>query len=261
MNYLLKTKPKQNSSFRRAFAVVVIVLLVISVLFFFQASFPFRVLGNLAEPLWKVGNMASSFAGSHLGYFQSKKTLIEENQNLRDVTRRFELVTLERNMLQEENNTLKNIQPAEGEVARVLTSPSQSFYDILLVELSPESEISSGDMVYGEYGILLGTVVDRTGSFARIELFSSNGRLTPVRLNRTGAELVLVGKGGGNFMVVVPRAFEIYRGDGLIFPALSSGVVASVMSTEDARTDSFTNVYASVPVNIFTLEWVRILHE
>src|SRR5690606_6445276 len=131
---------------------------------------------------------------------------IEENLELKKENDMLRIRSLERDALQFELDAIKRFTFSEGEIGRVLSSPSQSFYDSIVIELSPDSSVQEGDRVFAPPAIALGEVSMRTGSLAQVTLFSSPARETPARLLKDGTELLLQGRGGGNFSVAVPRA-------------------------------------------------------
>ncbi len=209
-----------------------------------------------------TNDSALSFFGSLIGHIKSNQKLQDENMNLQYSLSQLSTIVNERDVLLRENTLLKNLIGGEGgsEVARVVSSPSQSVYDIIIVALKSDSQVRVGDTAWSEGNVILGTVTERTGNIARVELFSSVGKEITVRLEKDGTELLLSGRGGGNFFVATPRALPISENDLVVLPLLTSNILARVRTVEEGRIDSFKSVYLTYPVNVFSLSWVRITH-
>lgn len=262
MNYHIKTKQKKNPSVFRAFIVVGICFLVFGVIYVTKTGFFFGIFGHADATVAYTEQSTQSLFGSLIGHIKSNQSLQDENTNLTYSLSQLSAVVSERDMLLRENETLKGvISEAPGsELARVVSSPSQSFYDIIVVTLKPESQVVVGDFVWTQGNVLLGTVISRTGNLARVELFSSIGKEITGRLEKDGTELILSGRGGGNFFIAAPRALPISENDLISLPTLRSNIIARVRTTEEGRVDSFKSVYLTSPVNVFSLSWVRISH-
>ena len=68
----------------------------------------------------------------------------------------------------------------------------------------------------------------------------------------------LVGRGGGNFEMVLPRDFTLTKDDKVVLPGISSYVVASVESTISDPRDPFMKALLVSPVNIQDLKFVEV---
>ncbi len=214
------------------------------------------------SPFWKGEQVTGNFFGTHFEILRNKETLLTENTVLRQKLADLSTLSLERDALILENNQLKSLrsESSDGEVARILTNPSQSFYDLVTAEVTSNSQVIVGDIVFGPGNTVLGTVVDRSGTLVHIRFYSSAGIETLAQLAKNGTAIDLTGQGGGGFIFPAPRDLDIAVGDIVILPALKTSVLGTVQAVEPLRADSFKNVYISFPLNIFSLTFVRISH-
>jgi cell shape-determining protein MreC len=261
MNYPLKPKQRRDPKLKRSLIAVVVTLAIILIIYAIGSNVLFGILGPIGTPIWKTRQAVSNFIGSNISLLKSKETLLEENSNLKLQLGLSNAITLERDALLLENESLKGITNGKnetGEIAAVLSNPVQSIYDIVSVELGLDSQVRVGDVVYGQSNIVLGTVVERSGNLARIKYFSSSGSETEARIGKDGSEFTLKGQGGGNFVFVAPRDFKVKTGDVVLLPAYNMNIIGMVNAVETPRSDSFKNVYISYPISIFNLGFVRI---
>jgi cell shape-determining protein MreC len=258
MTYLLQPKPPKQTAARNAIRAVSVIAVVV---FLFSAllpnAFP-RVFGTIATPLWKLRTaMVSNVSGLHL--LSSREEIIKENERLSSDNARLNLDALKLELLASENNELRSLlnmnQALRRVVASVLVYPSQTHYDILVVD--KVEGIDVGSLVLSG-PVALGSVVEDLGTSIKVSLFSSPGVLTEARVISSGSPIALKGRGGGNFTAVVPRDFQIEVGNILILPNRQSIAIAKVEHIEEAETDSFKLVRATVPLNIFSLRFIEI---
>ncbi len=263
MNYPLKPKQRRDPHLKATLIAVCTIVIIVLVVFVSGSPVFMNILGPVGTPIWKTRQWVSNFFGSNLALVKSKESLILENSNLKRQLDIASSVSLERDALLLDNNRLKSVAGGEGEVgevASILSSPAQSIYDIVIAEVGPNSGVKIGDSVFGPNSIVLGSVVERSGNIIRIKYFSSSGTETPARIGKDGSPFVLKGQGGGNFIFVAPRDFNVNIGDVVMLPAITTSVLGEVNSVETVRSDSFKNVYVSFPINIFNLSYVRISH-
>lgn len=263
MNYPLKPKQRKNPFIKSAWGFVIAVFAFVYVLSILKSTVLFGVLSPVFSPLWRAKQSTVHFVTSHVGFLEGKQSLISENEDLKQKIESVKALELERDALRQENESLKNISAGasgEYEIARVLTSPSQSTYDIVTAQLEPNSDVSVGDKVFGEHSIALGTVVDRKGNFIHIEYYSSPGVKTFAQIGKNETAVEILGQGGGNFLFVAPRDFEVSQGDLVMLPQFETNIIGKVDAVESLRADSLKNVYISYPISVFEISFVRISH-
>lgn len=263
MNYPLKPKQRKNPHLKSAWGFVIGVFAFVYILSIFHSTALFGVLSPVVSPVWRAKQYALNFITSHVGFFEGKQSLITENTNLKQKIEGVTALELERDALIKENESLRGITSSatqNDERARILTSPSQSAYDIVTAELEPNSNVAVGDAVFAENNIALGVVKDRKGNFVHIEYYSNPGVKTPAQLGQKATSIEIIGQGSGNFLFVAPRDFEVSQGDLVVLPRFATSIIGRVEAVESLRADSLKNIYISYPINIFTISFVRIHH-
>ena len=68
----------------------------------------------------------------------------------------------------------------------------------------------------------------------------------------------MIGRGGGNFEMILPRDFILEKGTEVVLPVITPytlGIVQTILS--DPR-DSFQKALLASPVNIFELKFVEV---
>jgi cell shape-determining protein MreC len=143
-------------------------------------------------------------------------------------------------------------------LASVLVRPPRSPYDVIIIDAGSENGISIGSKVYLEEGPILGTVSEVFSRQARVNLFSSNAEEVSGVMERDGLPVTLIGSGGGNFKVSIPRDASVEKGDRILSAETASSILAVVGDISLNSTDSFKDVLAKSPANIFNLRFVLV---
>ena len=143
-------------------------------------------------------------------------------------------------------------------VAAVLTHPPQTPYDVIIIDAGSDESIILGSQVHLPEGPVLGVVSEVFPRRARVRLFSAAGEETNAVLERNNIPVVLVGTGGGNFKMILPRDIAVEKGDRILTANITSRLLAVVEEVSIQSTDSFKEVLAKSPTNIFTLRFVFV---
>jgi len=192
--------------------------------------------------------------------WRSKRSLLAENEALKTKLEEYRRQLVYSDFLQTENEKLKellNLKDAKIKtiLVRVLTKPNLSLYDTILVDLPEAAAAAGGEKVIVPPNILLGEVVEVAGRVAKVKLYSTPAEKTNAIL--ASSPVVLVGRGGGNFKIILPREKTVSLGDVVTFPP--NFLIGKVSKIEaDPRLPEQT-IYVSSPVNIFNLEFVEII--
>lgn len=205
------------------------------------------------------GSMSDFFAG-----FISKAVLEAENKRLRDTLATTSAMLLDRDLLYEENKELRarlRGTPVERDAffAQVILHPPGTPYDTLILDVGKQDGVVQGNLVSPGGSVVIGTVDQVYHSTSRVLLFSAPGTTHNALLNNT-TPLVVVGQGGGSMTAEVPAGVSVVAGDTVAFVGDSLHFSAAVVATEIKAGASFTTLYLSLPVNIFSLRFVEVLH-
>ena len=188
---------------------------------------------SIVSPIWKVKNVMTT--GNEVLSISKEQT--QENILLELVGRK---------------------QKSNMVVAAVLTHPPQTPYDVIIIDAGSNESITIGSEVSLPEGPILGVVSEVFSKRAKVKLFSASGEETNAILERNNVPIILVGTGGGNFRLTLPRDIAIEKGDRILSPDITSRLLATVGEVSVRPTDSFKEVLAKGPTNIFALRFVFI---
>ncbi len=239
--------------------VVVVLVFIFGATFF---SFSRGLMVSIFSPLWKGENAVAVGFRNLATFFKSKNALIEENQILRDKLASNELSNLSLQTVGEaENSLLMNFGRTSTNkfvVSSVLVHPPQTPYDSLIIDAGAVDGVSLDAVVSLPEGPKIGTITEVFNKSARVKLYSSNGEKTNAVLERFGVPVTLVGRGGGNFEIALPRDVAVEVGDKIISGNLTPMMMGIVGDVEMKPTDSFKKIMVRSVANIYTMRFVVI---
>lgn len=262
MSYLQDRK-KNNIKIRN----VVIVVVVLFALLYFRAS----VFGGLSivankvfKPVIKIGNNIGSNFNNVETLLSSKEDLHKENINLKQELLEIKTRTADYAVILDENNKLKEALGRKTSTANflagaILSKPNKSAYDTILVDLGEDQGILVGDLVFALGNIPVGKISEVFSDSAKVTLFSTSGEKTEVVINGKDTFMQLVGRGGGNFEMTLPREFELSEGTEVTLPGINSYLLAKVVTIISDPRDSYKKALLVSPVNIQELKFVQIV--
>lgn len=217
---------------------------------------------SVVSPLWKGENLAASKLSFVSNFFRSKNSLIKENAELRTSIAALELEIASRFSASENREAVLELigrrVETGGVLATALVVPPQTPYDTLIVDAGSDEGVVLNSQVLMPEGPILGTVSEVYSRTSKVKLYSSPGEKTAALLERHGIPVTLEGAGGGNFRIVLPREVEVMEGDRILSADVSSELLAVVGQVGMAPTDSFKEVLARSPINIFTLHYILV---
>lgn len=268
MSYLQNKKIKQVKIFKIASGAILL-----AILFFARAPI-FDALsyssGEIFRPVLSAGRGIGSWGRGLSAYFLSKKFLLKENESLQNELAELDLRMANYDVLVQENESLKNIlarAPSDRRfiLAAILAKPNQSPYDTLLLDIGEKDGVSSGSLVFARGYIPIGRIESVSPNTAKAVLFSSPGEKTqaviPISLllaERRDLFWELVGRGGGNFELLLPRDFILNKGDIATLPGLSNEAVAVTETILSDPRDPFKKALLKSPVNIQEIKFVQV---
>lgn len=227
VNYLPKSRLR-HPYLRRILVLVAIFISGAVIFSFFDAA-----IISIVSPIWKVKNIITT--GNEILSISPEQT--QENILLELVGRK---------------------QESSMVVAAVLTHPPQTPYDVIIIDAGSNESITIDSQVSLPEGPILGVVSEVFAKSAKVKLFSASGEETNAVLERNNVPVILIGTGGGNFRLALPRDIAIEKGDRILSPNIVSRPLATVVDVSIRPTDSFKEVLAKSPTNIFTLRFVFV---
>ncbi|MHB1316241.1 MAG: rod shape-determining protein MreC [Minisyncoccota bacterium] len=260
MNSLLKSKPKSNT--KKVFITTVIICVIITLIQFLFPRFISSSAITFAKPIWAIRDGIFSGTSSFSNYFSRISTLQKENDDLRNNLYELRVKEFEFNQIKQEYNELKSLVHATSSnlliVGRVISKPPFTPYDTFIVDKGSNNGVQVGDFGYINDGLVIGRVTTVNKDNCVVTLFSSGDQSQEFLVSRTGISVLVVGKGGGNFAMFVPKDFDIVIGDTLLEPSHDTSIVAEVYTVNDVAQNSFKMVYARIPQSIFQSKIISI---
>lgn len=248
-------------------------VILLAVLFYFRSGI-FTGLSYGVRELFRPILIFKNGAGgkmSGLGaYFASKNSLSSENENLKRQLALQEARMLNYGILLAENESLKKIllrvPPNKTlALAAILSRPVQSPYDTITLDLGEENGVNPGDIVFAEGNIPIGRVNSATRNIAVAVLFSSPREKTQViipaslsQYAKGDASFELIGRGGGNFEMILPRDFILEIGAQAVLPGMMPQAIAVTKAILSDPRDPFKKALFASPVNIQELKFVQV---
>mgnify|MGYP001568840811 CR=1 FL=1 len=261
MNYLLDKKIKRKKFFKVVLGIVFLI-----VLFYFRFGI-FTALSNASQTLFHPVLVAGNNIGEKFknvsSYFVSKKALYLQNQKLQMEARKNDARNSNYNSILAENISLKEILGRKDvkvsmTLAAILSKPNQSPYDTLVIDAGTMQGLKTGDTVFALGDAPIGRVDLVYENSSKVILFSSAGEKTQGIISGKNIFVELIGRGGGNFEIILPRDFILQRGDQVVMPGLHPYLLAEVVAIVSDERDSFVKALLTSPVNIQELKFVEV---
>jgi cell shape-determining protein MreC len=261
MSYLLDKKIKRKKIFKIVFCVVVLIIL-----FYFKSGI-FSGLSYAAAGLFRpvliFGNNIGGKMRSAGSYFVSKNSLYLQNQDLQAKLNEDGARMSNYNSVLAENDGLKEILGRKNEkvpmvLGAILSKPNQSIYDTLVVDVGTKQGIKVGDIVFALGNVPIGRVSFISPNSSKVILFSNAGEKTQALISGKNIFMEIIGRGGGNFEMILPRDFTLQKGDQVVLPGINPYVLAIVQTIISDSRDPFNKALLTSPVNIQELKFVEI---
>lgn len=209
-------------------------------------------------------NIAKPFTGIQ-NFFKTKNSVINENTYLHDELTKLQLKEYDYNLLQKENDDLKNQLGRDDKnikvIANIVAKPPLSPYDTFLIDVGSKNGVVLNSIVYISDKIVVGVVTEVRKSSSVVGLFSKSGVNTNVVLERTGTSYNIVGQGGQNYKLEVPKDTDLVWGDLFTYPDGQRSIVGMVYYIDTNSQSAFKTAYIRPPVNIFSYKTVLIERE
>ncbi len=261
MSYLLDKRSKRNKYYKIALGVVVLLFLLYFKLVIFNgfsygSSIVFR-------PVLTFGNSLGEKLKNVRSFFDSKNSLLLENENLKSKLNENNAISLNYNSILAENASLKEILGRKSEhtpmtLAAILAKPNQSLYDTLVIDAGSGQGLRKGDQVFALGNVPIGRVAEVYPKTSKVILFSNSGEKTQVIISGKNVFMELTGRGGGNFEMILPRDFVVQKGDEVVLPGITPYVVGIVETILSDPRDAFQKALIVTPLNIQELKFVEV---
>jgi cell shape-determining protein MreC len=261
MSYLLDKKIKEKKFFKIALSVVVLFIL-----FYFRVGI-FGGLSNVSQkvfrPVLVIGNSIGDKFKSIGAYFVSKSYLYEQNQKLQAQVDFNNMRNANYDSVIADNASIKEILGRKNTknpmiLSAILAKPNQSIYDTLLIDAGTTQGVKAGNTVFALGDVPIGKVDTVYDNSSKVILFSDAGETTEAVVSGKGIFMQLVGRGGGNFEMIMPKDFTMQKGDQVVVPGINPYVLAIAQTVISDPRDPFNKMLLTSPVNIQELKFVEV---
>ena len=212
---------------------------------------------NAVEPVYHVIEWPVSALRAMLDQFQSKKTLRDENERLRQQLLSQQGALLRLETLAEENRRLRALfegaesQPYEYRFAELIAVALDPFSHQVIIDHGSGDGVQPGQAVIDGRGVV-GQVEDVQRHFSSVRLISDPSHALPVQISRSGLRTVAYGMGETNRLSLpnVPRESDVREGDLVVTSGLGRRFpggypVAMVTAVDRAEGRTFARVEAA----------------
>lgn len=261
MSYLLDKKVK-----RKRYIYVSLCVVAFFIIFYLRTT-AWHAMSFVSHTIFRPVLMMGSNVGERLGglgsYFLSKNSLLHENEILKLQLAENETRMSNYNSLVADDASLKEILSRKDPkipmtLSAILSKPNVSAYDTLLIDAGTLSGVKVGDRVFALGNVPIGRIVEVFLNSSKVVLYSSAGERTQVVAGTSNIFLETVGRGGGNFEMIMPRDFVLNKGDTVVLPGINSYVLAVSETIISDPRDPFIKALLVSPVNIQSLKFVEV---
>lgn len=222
-------------------------------------AFP-ALFSAVVSPFWRL-----EFAIEN-GALKSHNQLLSENEKLkleilelkmRDASSTIAILESQNQELLEKFGRASST-PREIMVAAVLSRPSSTPYDELILDLGEAAGISSTTLVYAPGKVLIGRIVDVLPGVSRAILFTSPGQTMSVTIGPENVQATAKGRGGGQYEADVPHGSNIKVDDVVSDTSMRDRAFGVVVKVESDPSDPFDKVYFTPPINVYSVRFVEV---
>ena len=195
-------------------------------------------------------------------YLRSRSELLAEIDELRVQIDTESSTRNSVDRLLEENIRLRamtNISTSSDRlVARVVSRPSKTAYDLLQINIGTKDGVQIGSPVYTGLDTVLGVVVHVTANRAFVDLFTSPGFSSTAYVIGPNVFATLEGMGGGVARVNLPQGIPLAEGQLVILPGVTSGVFGEIVWIDNPPTQPQQYGYITPPLGLSELFYVSV---
>ena len=261
MNYLLNKKVERNTFLKYA-----ILIILLFVFIYFRAGI-FRGLSYFVHTIFRSVLISGNNIGEKLSnigiYFYSKKSLFLQNESLKSKLYKETAKIANYNSILAENLKIKEILGRKNEnrhiiLAGILSKPNQSPYDTLIIDIGAKEGVLLGQRAIALGNIPVGFIAETYDSTSKVVLLSNPGEKTEVIVESRDIFMQIVGRGGGNFEMILPKDLILEKGTEVVLPGITPYIVGIVQTILSDPRDSFQKALLLSPVNIQELKFVEV---
>lgn len=246
----------------------IIKYIIVFLLFFILLNFNLlNFLGNffnfIGRPIWNTEKAIINTIDESSHLWKSKKSVFEQNILLKEENFYLKNLMINYSLLEKENNNLKEIlgrlsKPDDYILANILAKPNSSPYDTLIIDIGLKDSISENDDVFVNGDIPIGYISRIYEKTSLVSLYTNPGQKTEGFIIDSNISVELIGRGGGNFEMIIPMEISIGKGAIIYKPGQKTLALAIVEEIISSPSDPYKKVILSSPVNVQNIKWVQV---
>jgi cell shape-determining protein MreC len=222
-----------------------------------------RIFNFIGRPMWEAERTINNNVYNMNYLVRTKASISNENHNLINEIASLRSSMIDYQIIKDENNQLKEIlgripEKSNFVLGNILTKPNHSPYDTVVIDIGYNLGVKEGNMVYADGNIPIGNISKVHEKTSLVALYTNPGQVTEGFINDTNASVEMIGRGGGNFEMIIPIELNLENGTMIYLPNNISQVVALVNETISKPSDPFKKVLLSSPLNVQNLKWVQV---
>ncbi len=261
MNYLLDKKNKKRKTSKIIFGVFILFLVI-----YFHAGI-FRGLSStfsfIFRPVIILGKNIGGGISNAGSIFHTRRTLTEENETLQAEISASAVDRANYASVLDENIQMKEIlgrkpQNVSMILAGILEKPNVSPYDTLVIDAGKDEGIVVGQNVFALGNVPIGKITEVDTNSSKVILFSNPGEKTEVVISGQNVFMEAVGRGGGNFEMILPRDFVLPVGTEVDLPGVTPHILGTVATILSDPRDAYQKALLASPINIWQQKFVEV---
>lgn len=222
-----------------------------------------KVLVFIGNPIWGTEGFITNVFSNATNNLKTKRSLLEENERLLTENNRLMTSMIDYKIVKNENNELKEILnrvsvPKNYVLGNILTKPNNSPYDTVIIDIGTSDKIKLGSKVYAEGDVPVGVISEVYEKSSIVSLYSNPAEKTEGYIDGSNASVELIGRGGGNFEMIIPAELTVNKGTLIYLPGSTSEIIALVDDIISKPSDPFKKVILNSPINVQNLKWLLI---
>lgn len=257
MNYL-RAKQKRNRTI--VLSAIGVVALFLIIFFRTPLTHAGKAVWNFVMwPVWQLDNFVRDRFADAIISRATKRSLTNEILTLRDELQTAQQKNIAYDALKADYDRFVELSTGGTIVATVMRDPLLG-HDTLVLDRGSAEGVSVGDTVFASEHIVIGEIGEVFDHRSIAKLYSLSDIKTEAIVSSDGRAVVLSGRGGGNFEIMLPKDTVIDPGTSIVLPTRVTSVVAIVDRKISDEYDPFTKYIARLAVNPNELRFVIVQH-
>lgn len=218
----------------------------------------------VTSPLKSVRNWVLESGGTIPSYLRDRHVLITQKEELERQLSEHQATTLLAERLGNENDELRalmHVGTSSRIAAGVVMRPSETPYDVLLIDRGSGHGITEGALVFAAGDTVIGTIARVFPGSALVSLISTPGMQSTVYIYGPDIFTTAEGVGGGVLRVSVPQGIPLAVDDVVALPTTDAGIFGSISHIEALESSPAQYGFVTSPQPLQSLRLVSVSSE